>query len=160
MAEQHAAPVAVILKRGMLAVLSGMMLAACYQTENGLVWGLPDYEKRDIRVTQSDLDILLKVDALLPEEAAWSREGGRSCQNRAKLNLLCALEQATVTVTGAYHHRQPALQMVRFVIDDHYRDRWKVHRLEDFNVHPDTSFRDVKNVLAQATRMVKTRLGR
>ena len=58
-----------------------------------------------------------------------------------------ALETASIVVMGEYVHRQPALQEVRFAIDDNYKDRWDKHRLVDFNSHSDTSFADIKYVL-------------
>jgi len=139
-------------------VVTILVLSSCHQTESGLVIGLPGYEKRNIEVTQIDLDILLETDALLKDGTVWSKAANRVCDGSTKLTLLCALEQASVEVNGKYTHRQPALQEVRFVIDDNYRNRWKVHRLEDFNSHPDTSFGDVKTVMAKAIETVRGKL--
>lgn len=129
-----------------------------YKTENGIVLGLPDYEKRDIRVSQVDLDILTKADAFLSNESRWRKGRASNCSQPEKLDLYCALERASVEVMGKYIHRQPALQEVRFSIDDHYRDRWEKHRLMDFNSNKNTSFEDVKSVLAQAIAAVKGKL--
>jgi hypothetical protein len=129
-----------------------------YKTENGIVLGLPDFEKRDIHVSQVDLDILTKADTLLPNESRWRKGRASNCSQSEKLDLYCALERASVEVTGKYIHRQPALQEVRFSIDDHYRDRWEKHRLIDFNFNKDTSFEDVKSVLAQAIDTVTKKL--
>ena len=46
-------------------------------------------------------------------------------------------------VTGDYVHRHPALQEVRFIIDDKYNNRWKVHILADYNINPETSIKDI-----------------
>jgi len=129
-----------------------------YKTENGIVLGLPDYEKRDIRVSQADLDILAEADGLLSSESRWSKVRVADCLQSEKLDLYCALERASVEVMGKYVHRQPALQEVRFTIDDHYRGRWAKHRLVDFNDNKDTSFADVKSVLAQAMATVRAKL--
>lgn len=131
-----------------------------YKTENGIVLGLPDYEKRDIHVSQADLDILAKAGALLSSESRWSKDRVSDCMQSEKLDLYCALERASVEVMGKYIHRQPALQEVRFAIDDHYRERWAKHRLVDFNDNKDTSFADIKSVLAQATATVRGKLAR
>ena len=148
------------MTRIILSLLTTLVLCSCYQTENGLVVGLPEYEERNLEVTRADLEILLKADALLKDETVWSKDSARVCPDTAKKNLLCALEQASLEVNGKYIHRQPALQEVRFVIDDNYKNRWTVHRLEDFNSHPDTSFGDVKTVLAKAIESVRGRLRR
>lgn len=129
-----------------------------YKTENGIVLGLPDYEKRDLRVSQADLDILTRADALLSDESGWRKEPVPHCSESKQLDLYCALEQASVEVTGNYVHRQPALQEVRFSIDDRYRQRWTKHRLFDFNANPETTFKDVKSVLAQAITTVEGKL--
>jgi hypothetical protein len=129
-----------------------------YKTENGIVLGLPDYEKRDIHVSQVDLDILTKADALLSSESRWKKDRISNCSQSEKLGLYCALERASMEVMGKYIHRQPAFQEVRFSIDDHYRDRWEKHRLIDFNSDKNTSFEDVKSVLAQAIATVRGKL--
>ena len=141
-----------------LIAVMAFILFGCYRTENGLVVGLPDYEKRHIAVTPVDLDILLKADTLLQGQSSWSKDGSRFCSDSTTLSLFCALQKASIEVTGKYVHRQPALQEVRFVIDDNYRSRWKVHRLADFNAHPDTRFNDVKTVIAIAIKNVKRKL--
>ena len=129
-----------------------------YKTENGLVLGLPAYEKRDIHVSQVDLDILTKADTLLSSASRWRKGPVSNCSQSEKLDLYCALERASVEVMGKHIHRQPALQEVRFTIDDDYRERWTKHRLIDFNANKDTSFEDIKFVLAQAIATVRGKL--
>lgn len=144
--------------RVVLLALLASALSGCYQTENGLVFGKPDYENRNIVVSQIDLDILLKTDVLLDDEALWRKDAVRVCSESSTLNLYCVLERASIEVTGKYMHRQPALQEIRFVIDDYYRNRWSVHRLTEFNAHPDTSFNDIKFVIAKAIGTAKSKL--
>jgi len=139
-------------------VLLIAMLSGCYNTENGLVFGIPNYEKRDIHVSQVDLDILNKADQLLSDEAVWERQHPSDCAKTEKLDLFCALEKASIDVMGIYVHRQPALQEVRFAIDDNYKGRWQKHRLIDFNSNKDTSFYDVKSVLEMATSAVEIKI--
>lgn len=134
------------------------MLGGCTKTENGLVFGIPDYEKRDIRVSQVDLDILNKAHQLLSNERVWVKEHPSDCTKTEKLDLFCALENASIDVMGKYIHRQPALQEVRFAIDDNYKSRWRKHRLIDFNSNKDTSFDDVKLVLEMAISKVKMKI--
>ena len=129
-----------------------------YKTENGIVLGLPDYEKRTIHVSQVDLEILTKADTLLSNKNRWSKARVSNCAQAKNLDLYCALQKACVAVMGKYIHRQPALQEVRFAIDDNYRERWTKHRLIDFNAAKETSFNDIKSVLAQAIATVKGKL--
>ena len=135
-----------------------LLLIGCTKTENGLVFGTPDYEKRDIAVTTVDLNILIKADELLSSEDLWEKDIVSTCNDATKLSLYCALEKASIIVLGKYVHRQPALQEVRFSIDDHYRDRWEKHRLIDFNANQNTTFKDIKDVLKKATETVEGKL--
>ncbi len=123
------------------------------------MFGAPDYEKRDIEVSQVDLDILLRANELLSDEAEWTKDPIRDCQEFTKLSLYCTLVRASVEIAGDYVHRKPALQEVRFVIDDYYKSRWNAHRLADFNAHPDTSFEDIKSVISMAIDAVSLKLG-
>ena len=146
------------MNKTILYITLALFLGGCYRTENGLVFGLPDYEKRNIKVTQIDLDILRKTNALLKDATHWNKDASRICQESHSLSLYCALKKASMEVTGKYVHRQPALQEVRFVINDNFKNRWKVHRLADFNAYPDTSFDDVKTVISKALDKVRAKL--
>jgi hypothetical protein len=146
----------VIRKRLFVVLLA--MASGCTKTENGLVLGIPDYERRDIKVTQVDLEILNEANNLLLNEKAWKKEHPEDCNKTQELDLYCALEAASKNVTGQYVHRQPALQEVRFVIDDKFKNRWSKHRLLDFNSHKDTSFQDIRSVLNKAISIVKIKI--
>ena len=61
-------------------------------------------------------------------------------------SLYCALERATLQVTGEVHHRQPALQFVRRVVTELGADRITNHRLMDFNNHPSTTLEELQEV--------------
>jgi hypothetical protein len=139
-------------------VLLVAMMCGCYKTENGLVFGIPGYEKRDVQVSQVDLDILNKTNQLLSDEHVWEKQHPSDCTKTEKLDLFCALEKASIDVMGKYIHRKPALQEVRFAIDDNYKNRWSKHRLIDFNSNKDTNFDDVKSVLEMAISAVKMKI--
>ncbi|MGV6816676.1 MAG: DUF6197 family protein [Thiotrichales bacterium] len=141
----------------LIFLVSIYTLTGCYQTENGLTFGKPSYESRDIDVTENDLKILERADELLSEEN-WVKDSRRICSESRKLNLYCALEKASIEVNGKYNHRQAALQEVRFAIDDHYRSYWSKHRLGDFNGNKLTTFSDIKRVMAVASQRVKSKL--
>lgn len=144
--------------RYIAASLLVILSIGCTKTENGIVFGTPGYEKRDIVVSEVDLSILEKADELLSNETQWDKSSARKCGDSHKLSLYCALEKASIEILGKYVHRQAGLQEVRFVIDDKYKNRWRVHRLSDFNVHPDTTFYDVKAVLKEAISTVEDKL--
>ncbi len=141
-----------------LILALSLMLTACYQTETGLVLGHPDYEKQTIRVTAQDLAVLQEAKSLLSNSENWAKDSKRECQGGPPYNLYCALERASIAITGQYIHRRPALQEVRFVIDDRYKDRWQIHRLGDFNGHEKTTHTEVIEVIDTAANRIKFKL--
>src|SRR5262245_5724739 len=119
----------------------------------------PAYEDRDQPVSIQDVEILDRADALLADESDWNRQDTRECAPDAKtLSLFCALQKASVETLGAYDHRRVALQEVRFAIEDVSGGREFEHRLMDFNNLPETTFGDIKKVLAIARAKVAARL--
>lgn len=128
-------------------------------------------ESREQPVTEADLRILQRADALLKDPASWNRHDDRVCgddEATGKRSLFCALQKADTEVLGAYEHRNVALQEVRFAVEDATRDRGMMfdalrhfrlpHRLMDFNNLPDTRLEDIHNVLRVATTRVAARL--
>jgi len=61
-------------------------------------------------------------------------------------SLYCALQRATLEVTGESHHRQPALQLVRQIVAEVGADRITNHRLMNFNNHPATTLEEIRGV--------------
>jgi hypothetical protein len=132
-------------------------------------------ESRDQPVTEEDLRILQRADALLGDASVWNRQDDRVCDDdevSGKRSLFCALQKADKETLGEYQHRHVALQEVRFAIQDATRDRQTEmvirafrqfslpHRLMDFNNLPETRFEDIKRVLRTAADRVGARLDR
>ena len=118
-------------------------------------------ERRDNRVTQEDVLILVGAINLLSNEAAWNRADDRACdddENSGSRSLFCALQKASINTLGEYNHRRVALQEVRFAIQDATNNRKFEHRLRDYNNLPETSLSDVISVLENAKERVESRL--
>lgn len=153
-----------------------LLLFACSMNKNEVVQDASDYEHRDIEVNSLDLKILQRADAILSSKAHWSKDPSIKCADlpqpgkigfvdghdvlATKYNLYCALEIATAQTVGSFLHQYPAIQEVRFTIADNYPMRWKKHRLLEFNAHPDTTFKDVKNVIYITIARVKQKIAR
>ena len=72
-----------------------------------------------MRPNALDQKIVRKAAAILSTEAAWNRADNRECPISAtKWSIYCALEKATFEVTGGFHHRRPALEVVREIVDE------------------------------------------
>lgn len=99
----------------------------------------------------SDLDrqIAQRADAIFSSVAVWNRADDRSCPARATTwSIYCAMERAAVEVTGGTHHRRPAMQLVRQIVDERSAGRDYGHRLMDYNNDPKTSLADVHSLFA------------
>ena len=120
-----------------------------------------ELERRDRPVQPEDLRILRAAEALLGTAADWNGDDDRVCvddERDARRSLFCALHQASIDVVGEYDHRRPALQEVRFAIEDATGGRAFEHRLRDYNNLPETGFEAVAQVLRTARERVAVRL--
>ena len=109
--------------------------------------------------TLDDIRIIQRAEALTSNEEAWNRGDSRTCPpNPQKWSLYCALQQATQEISGGVHYRQPALQMVREVVDEVGGARLGKHRLMDYNNHPDTTLAEIQDVLHTAQKRLEQRL--
>lgn len=103
--------------------------------------------------TDDDTAILRSALAGLDEIESWNREEAQSCGRTTDLTntgLFCMLYTAVEARMGRYHHRQPAVELVRAVIFERWRDRITSHTLVDFNNHPATTTADIRAVLQVA----------
>lgn len=101
------------------------------------------------RATEDDIAILRAARAGVDGLAPWNREEEQVCRANpsASIGLFCLLYSAVEAEAGRYHHRQPALQIVRAVIMERWRERVTSHTLVDFNNHPATTIGDLRSAL-------------
>ena len=98
-----------------------------------------------------DIAILRKAKTLLSDTKDWDRHDDRQCKtNKPKLSLYCALESASISETGGFHHRRPALQIVRRLVDERSVGRRYRHRMRDYNNDQRTTLVDMQALLDQA----------
>jgi hypothetical protein len=68
-------------------------------------------------VTQADIEIVQKVEAMLDSPAGWDRASSQHCKADAQtFGLYCAFKAASTAVTGNSHYSGPAMQEARQVI--------------------------------------------
>ena len=71
---------------------------------------------------------------MITSDAVWNRADNRKCPAGAStISIYCAEEQATIEVTGGFHHRRPALELVRVIVDERSKDKSYDHRLMGYN---------------------------
>jgi hypothetical protein len=111
---------------------------------------------RQLRPTISDVAIINRAIALIPNSAAWNKNDNRQCPpGQAKLSLFCALTQATTEISGGVHYRQPAMQAVREELNTVDASRVKTHRIMDYNNHPTTTLEEIHGLLRTAQARVE-----
>lgn len=107
----------------------------------------------DKTVPPSDLDreIISRAASILSSEAVWDRADDRQCAPDDKTwSIYCAMIRATLEVTGGVHHRRPAMELVRAVVDRRSAGRSYEHRLRDYNNDPKTTLADVRSLFEEA----------
>lgn len=84
--------------------------------------------------------------------ATWkNKNDDRVCPADATVwSIYCAMEKATIEVTGAFHHTRPALDVVRDVIEQRSAGRNYQHLLKDYNNDPRTHLSDVQSLFKEA----------
>jgi len=106
---------------------------------------------REVAPSELDREILVRAAAILSSESAWNRADNRKCPPAAtSWSLYCAMERATIEVTGAFHHRRPAMELVRQIVDERSTGRPYHHRLMDYNNDPTMRLADVRSIIADA----------
>jgi len=141
-----------------LLILFLILITGCSIIKDSFALDKHNENMIEIKTSSIDLEILKKANKILKDEKSWEKKPLKICQESKKHDLFCALEEASIEITGNYRHTQPALQEVRLVIEERYSERWENHRFEDFNSHKETTFKDVKNVLNEAIKNLKKKI--
>ncbi|HET9371950.1 MAG TPA: hypothetical protein VFO19_16940 [Vicinamibacterales bacterium] len=109
-------------------------------------------------VAPSDLDraIIERAAGMLATEAAWARSDDRPCAADSKTwSIYCAMERASREVTGGFHPRRAALQIVRAVVDERTAARSYPDRLMGYNNDKNTTLADVQGVFKDALGRIR-----
>ena len=110
-------------------------------------------------VTKADLEIVKRAEAILDSPSKWNRADNRKCPAKAKtFSLYCALERATLEISGSFKHRGAAMQEARFVIDEIAPGRNYEHRLMGYNNDPSTTFADIQKIFRLMEQRISKKL--
>jgi len=72
------------------------------------------------QVTQTDIEIIRKVQSILDSPAKWDRASSFTCNpNAAKFGLYCAFEAASIAIAGKSNYDGPAMDETRQLISKH-----------------------------------------
>lgn len=111
-------------------------------------------------VTNTDLEILKRAQALLDSEAKWNRADTQHCPADAQtVSLFCAFERAAVAVTGSFNDQEAAIHEARLVISESAPNRSKYQaRLTDYNNDPTVSFADIERLFQTVDERLTKRI--
>ncbi len=104
-------------------------------------------------VPPNDLDreIVRRADALLSSVDVWNRADNRRCPaSEETWSIYCALQRASELAACGAHHRRPAMETVRVVIEGRTVGRNYEHRLMGYNNDSTTKLSDVRSIFAEA----------
>lgn len=103
-----------------------------------------------------DREILVRAAKIISSDAVWNRADNRQCPAAATTwSIYCAVEQAQVEVAGGFHHRRPAGELVRVLVDERTKSRNYKHRMMDYNNDTTTTLADVQSLFAEAIARIK-----
>jgi hypothetical protein len=60
-----------------------------------------------------------------------------------------------IEATGGFHHRRPASELVRVIVDERSKGKDYSHRLMDYNNDKSTRLSDVQSLFAEAIARIK-----
>ena len=147
-------------RRGLLRSVYGWFPVSGFVRANATLRFRVD-RAREAAPSSTDREIILHAKRILANAAAWNRADNRQCPATAlSWSIYCALEKATIDVAGAFHHRRPALQIVRQLVDERTAGRPYEHRLMDYNNDPATTLADVQELFDESLRRIEAQSAR
>jgi hypothetical protein len=101
------------------------------------------------KVTQADIEIVRRVEAILDSPTKWDRASTDHCQPTAKtFGLYCAFEAASMAVAGKFDDDEAAINETRLFITNTAPNAPKYQaRLIDYNNDPTVTLADVQRLL-------------
>lgn len=103
-----------------------------------------------------DREILQHAAAIIASDAVWNRADNRKCAPAATAwSIYCAEQRASIEVTGGFHHRRPALELVRQIVEERLQGKSYPHRLMGYNNDPSTRLGDVRSLFVEGIARIK-----
>jgi hypothetical protein len=103
-----------------------------------------------------DREILRRAALVISSDSVWNRADNRKCPADAKTwSIYCAVERATIEVTGGFHHRRPAMELVREIVEARSKGKSYQHRAMGYNNDPSTTLADVRSVFDEAIARIR-----
>ena len=112
--------------------------------------------KQEVPPNAVDREIIARAAAVISSDAVWNRKDDRKCPADATTwSIYCAVEKAQIDVAGGFHHRRPAGELVRVIVEERTKGKDYQHRMMDYNNDATTRLADVKSLFAEALARIK-----
>jgi hypothetical protein len=112
--------------------------------------------KTEVPPNAVDREIIQRAAAIISSDAVWNRRDDRQCPADATTwSIYCAVEKAQIEVAGGFHHRRPAGEVVRVIVEERTKGKPYQHRMMDYNNDATTRLADVKSLFAEALARIK-----
>jgi hypothetical protein len=103
-----------------------------------------------------DREVLKNAATIITSDSVWNRADNRKCAPAATTwSIYCAVQRATIEVTGGFHHRRPAMELVRQIVEERSQGKSYHHRLMGYNNDPSTRLEDVRSLFGEAIARIK-----
>ena len=111
---------------------------------------------KEIPASALDRQVLERAATIITSDSVWNRADNRKCPATAtRWSIYCAVERAEVEVTGGFHHRRPAMELVRTIVDERTATKTYQHRLMDYNNDRTTRLDDVRSLFREAIARIR-----
>jgi hypothetical protein len=140
---------------GVARTYAGWFPLSGFSVSNGAIRFQLD-GKLEVPPNRVDREILERAATIITSDEVWNRADDRKCPAAATTwSIYCAVERAQLDIVGAFHHRRPAGELVREIVEGRTKDRNYSHRMMDYNNDPTTHLSDVKSLFAEAIERIK-----
>ena len=112
--------------------------------------------KHEVAPEALDERIILRAAEIARAGADWNRADDRRCDaHPTSWSIYCAMDRATIEVTGAHDRRRPAMEVVRLLVEERTKDRAYAHRLMGYNNDAKTTLEEVQSLFEDALKRVR-----
>lgn len=140
---------------GVIRTYAGWYPVSAFVVTNGAV-RFQLAGKQEVPPNALDREIIQRAAAVISSDAVWNRHDDRTCPSDATTwSIYCAVEKAQIEVAGGFHHRRPAGELVRAIVEERTKGKDYQHRMMDYNNDATTHLADVESLFVEALARIK-----
>lgn len=124
-------------------------LSDWYQSKNEIKFVM----RTDMEVPPSGLDLMIiqRANEILKSGNSWNRTDNHKCPEDATTwSIYCSMNLAITDISGSFHNKRPAMQIVRRIVKNRSQGRNYKQALMDYNNDKSTRIEDVRSLFKEA----------